>query len=59
MAIEFKQKEKKRPKSYALDNEVIENINKLAKLYNTSRSKVLNAVLLKVLDKEIEEASKD
>ena len=59
MGIEFKQKEKKRPKSYALDNEVIEKINQLAKLYNTSRSKVLNAVLLKVLDKEIEEASKD
>ena len=59
MGIEFKQKEKKRAKSYALDNEVIEKINQLAKLYNTSRSKVLNAVLLKVLDKEIEEASKD
>ena len=49
MGIEFKQKEKKRAKSYALDNEVIEKINQLAKLYNTSRSKVLNAVLLKVL----------
>ena len=59
MGIEFKQKETKGRATYALDNEVIEKINQLAKLYNTSRSKVLNAVLLKVLDKEIEEVSKD